>query len=279
MPILPLPVGGSSLDGGDLPVSDAADVLKEFPETMRVSDDAPVRDAFCEAFAAGHIAYQDASRRAAAQCDPLRAVGEYLRSLANEKGITPGKGEDDETLRARIFSTPLVVTPEALHAAINAVLAPYTDSVCHISELNLDGWFCHGDTAVWDSFIGAEPEYPDRYYEDLPETLPGGAVPSAGRSRSFLVRVPKLDGADKLFTYVFSETDTNIGIFGAVNSFTGPFVGDGSDTGGSESSGALGWFLYSDPKTSDDLYDKIISIVNRIKGQGMSWTMIVDPRL
>ncbi len=265
MPTLPLPLGDTDLGGGDLPVTTGADVLAEFPQPQRNAEVAPVRDAFCETFALGFLEYQNAAAQAAAQIDMLRATGLHLRAIAEARTVAVGRSDDDETLRARILATPEIVTPEAIYAAINEVLAPRTDKTCQVSELNLDGYFVHAGTSVWDSFIGSEPNYPDRYYEDVPESLPGGAVPSSGRPRSFAIRVPSLAGSNNLFTYASSNPET--------------FAGDGSDTAGSETSGALGYFTYADSKTSDDLYDTIVSVVNAIKGQGITWSLLVDDRL
>ncbi len=271
MPLLPLPPGDTSLSGGDLPVVDASDVLAEFPQPQRNAETATVRDAFCEAFSLGFIEYQNAAPYAAAQCDPIRATGVHLRAIASDRTIPVGRSDTDETIRARIFATPNIVTPDAIEDAINEILADRTTSVCHISELNLDGYFVHGNQLVteieyaWDSFIGAEPNYPDRYYDDVPSLLPGGAVPSSGRPRSFAVRVPSLAGSNNLFNFVSSNPET--------------FAGDGSDTSGSESSGDIGFFVYNDPQTADDLYSTIIAVVSSLKGQGMSWSLLVDDRL
>lgn len=266
MPLLPLPSEDTNLLGGDLPVVGPVSVLAEIPRPQRNAEVAPVRDAFCDSFSLGFLAYQNAAAFAATQCDPLRATGDYLRLIAEDRSIPVARGESDTALRVRIFSTPQIVTPDAIGDAVDALLAPHTPSLCRISELNVDGWFVHGAGAsVWDSFIGADPEYFDRYYDEIPRSLPGGAVPSSGRPRSFAVRVPSLAGSNNLFTYVSSNPEI--------------FMGDGSDTAGSETSGAIGYFTYGNPQTSDDIYAAIVGVVNAKKGQGISWSLLVDDRL
>lgn len=252
MPTLPLPAGSSTLAGGDLPVSDATDVLAEFRRPHRNSDVAPVRDAFAEAFAAGHVEYQCVAERAAGRCDPLRATGEFLRSKAAEYDVVPAVGESNVSIRERMFSAPLIVTPDAIESAINDIITPRT---CTVSELELDGWFVHAssDVSVWDSFVGADPEYPDRLYDVFPGQLPGGAVPATGKPRRFHVRLPVLDAANENFAFVSSVGD-------------GPYVGTDA-------------FVFVDGKTADELYAAIVSRVSAVKGQGISWSLLVDPRL
>jgi len=217
MPLLPLPLGDTDIAGGDLPVSEPGDVLESFPRPQRDATVAPVRDAFCDSFSRGFLAYQNAASYAAAQVDPLRATGSHLTAIAEDRGIPVGPSDTEATLRARIFAVPDIVTPDALESSVNAILAPHTTGVCHLSELNLDGYFIHaGYPCTWDSFVGAEPNYPDRYYSDVPSLLPGGAVPSSGRPRSFAMRIPLLAGASNEFTYASSNPES--------------FVGDGSDT-------------------------------------------------
>lgn len=255
-----------SLPGGDVPVNGTQDVLAEFPSPHRAPATAPVRDALVAGMVEAFKAYQAIAARAAAQSDPLRATGDYLKSFAEERGVVPGVGEDEESVRARLFTAPAIVVPDAIRAGVNAILAPFTSSECQLSELDLDGWFVHDGTGTWDSFIGAEPDYPSRYYEDLPHRLPGGAVPSWSYPRSFLLRVPSVDTADSTISY-------------ALEGAGGIFVGDGSDASGSESSGAIGFSIFVDPRRADEIYTTIIGFVESVKGHGVSWSMVIDTSL
>lgn len=266
MPSLPLPLGPSALTGGVLPVTGSADVLAEFPRPQRNADVAPVRDAFVAAFAAGFVKYQNEASRAALQSDPMMATGNYLKSFADEHGVIPGVDETEASVRSRLFTAPEVVTPEFIVAGVNALIAPHSPIGCHLSELELDGWFVHDGTSEWDSFIGEEPDYPDRYYEDLPYLTPGGAVPSWGYIRSFLLRVPPLEGSDDDFTFMLEDED-------------GVFVNNGTDIFGSESDGSVAFSIYENPLTSDEIYKSIVGYVERVKGQGISWSLLADPFL
>ncbi len=251
MPFLPLP-SQTSL-GAEIPVSGVADVLIEFPAPQKNPETAPNRDAIAASFAEGFIKYQNAAERAAAQSDPLRATGIYLKDFADEHDVIPVPGESETSLRGRLFASPSIVTPDAIEAAINEVIAPLT---CRISELDLDGWFIHSDAAaIWDSFVGAEPNYPDRYYADQPGLRVGGCVPSNNLPRSFHVRIPALQAQDEAFSYTGDEY------------FIGDIVGD------------AGVFIYQGQSLSVDKYNTIIARVERIKGQGVGWSMVVDPSL
>ncbi len=222
MPDLPLPVGETWIGGGDLPVSDSTDVLKEFSTTHRRPEKAPVRDAFAEGYTEGFLEYQNAAAYAAAQSDPMRATGEYLKSFAEEHQVVPRPDESEESVRLRLFRAPQIVTPEAILEGVREILDGYDPSKVTMSELELDGWFVHDGDGTWDSFVGDDPDYPDRYYEDLPYRRPGGAVPSDGYPRAFVLHIPNL---------------------------TGP--------------------------NASALYEQIIGFVESVKGQGISWSLIV----
>lgn len=278
MPSLPLPPGGCALSGGELPVTDGTDVLVEFSGVHRQPKAAPVRDAFAGAFAVSHVEYQDASAYAAALCDPTRATGDYLRSLAVEHDVTPGVGEDEEVLRSRLFSAPEIVTPAAIVAAVDSILAPLTTKRSQLFELELDGLFVHdGTPTAWDGFIGAEPRYPDQYYiEDAAENggffidnqhAPPGALISSGLARSFHLRIPALEAIDEDFAFAIDAVDEVMAI------------GNGSDTSGAESDGSVATSLFRDSLTFEEAYAAIVGNVESIKGQGISWSAYVDPTL
>lgn len=222
MPLLPLPLGGAAIDGGDLPVDDAENVIAEFPKTHQRPPVAPVRDAFCEGFARGFIKYQDVAAYAAGQSDPMNATGDYLKSFAEEHSVIPGVDETEDSVHRRMFKAPEIVTPDAIVNGINAIIAPAT---CTLSELELDGMFIHdGSASAWDSFVGTSPNYPDRYYAEAPERQAGGAVPSRGYPRSFFIRVPVIAGG-----------------------------------------------------SADAIYAQVVAFVQSIKGQGISWSLVVGP--
>lgn len=192
MPLLPLPPGDTPLNGGDLPVSESSEVLKEFSSIHRRPETAPVRDALVDGFTEGFLEYQRASSYAAAQSNPMLATGEYLLSFADEREVVPGVDESEESIRNRLFQAPSIVTPDAIVDGINAILAPYTSETATWCELELDGVFVHDGTSVWDSFVGTDPNYPDRYYADQTDLTPSGYVPSSGYPRSFVIRIPEL---------------------------------------------------------------------------------------
>jgi len=280
MPSLPLPPGGAPLDGGDVPVSDDADVLAELPRPYQLPETAPVRDAFCEAFAEGFYLYQRLASYAAAQCDPTRATGEFLREIAEERGVVPGPGESDADLRSRLFDAPNIVTPAAIYDRVNAILARTTTKKCTLSELEVDGLFIHDGTVTeWDSFIGTSPRYPDRLYPDdaaenggtyLEGSDPGGSIPGTGLPRSFYMRLPDLAASDEDFAFIGDPTASDE-VFSV--------IGDGSDTSSSESDGTGATSIFESTLTSEEIYATIVGLVENIKAQGIAWAVYVDPNL
>lgn len=279
MPELPLPTGDTPIWGGDLPVTTSDDVLEVLPAPIRRPETAVVRDAFCEAFGEGFLEYQRRSEYAAAQCDPLRAEGLYLADLAEEREVVRGPGESEASLRSRLWLAPTIVTPDAVAAAVNALLAPYTTKTCKISEIELDGWFNYSGTEYDGGFIGVSPRYPDRLYVDdaaendgvyIADCEPGGCIPGWGLGRSFHLRIPVIDGDDD-FAFVLDPTDVDDNDVMA--------IGDGSDTAGAESDGTVATSVFIDLQTAQQVYDLIAGTVDSIKGQGIVWSAYVDPSI
>lgn len=250
MPLTTLPLSES-----ELVVKTAADVLAEFSVPQKNPDVAVVRDAIAAAFAEGYKEYQIQTSRAALQSDPLFATGDYLKEYADEHEVVPAVGESEESLRTRIFASPSIVTPAAIEAAINEVIFPRT---CFISELDLDGWFIHSTApCIWESYVGANPDYPDRCYDLVPSGQPGGAVPTNNIPRSFMVRIPALSAQDEDFS----------------------FIGDSFFVSGDMTDPSTDRFIFSNQQTSKDLYDAVVARVESIKGQGITWSLVIDPSL
>lgn len=257
MPQLPLPPGGAPLDGGDLTVSDSSDVASELPNNIATIAIAPVRDAFLEAWTAGFVKYQKIASYAAAQSDPMRATGDYLLDFADEHGVIPAIDDTEEDIRAQLFATPEIVTPQAILDGVNGILANYTTKTAYYHEYELDGMFVQATSvgSPWCSFAGAAPNYPDRYYDADPAYAPVGCVPWNGRPRSFVLRIPVLGLNADQYAYV-----------NTVATSSGPFAGSG-------------FYVFKSNDIASDVYASIVRLVDRIKGQGMTWTMIADPSI
>jgi len=240
------------IGGGTLPVTSGADVLAEYPQSIREVSPAPVRDSLCEAQAVGFQEYQRRAEEIAGHCNPLKAEGFYLDSFAYDHEVYRTPEESDTDLRARIFKRPPVVTPDAILDAVSEVISPYTTVEPRLYEA-IDGWFVQDGTATWSSHVGAPPEYPDREYSADPRYAPPGAVPfAAGSERLFIVRIPELSQADDYISFEGSL-----------------FVGDGTST-------VVNFFTWASTETSENLYKTVVGRVNPIKGQGIRWGMIVD---
>ena len=285
MPSFPISAP-APIDGGELPVRSADDVLALLPPDVRRSTSAPVRDALVGALTEILREYQRRSSRGAALGDILRATGRHLEGIADDHEVSKQPGEADDALRARVLGLAELVTPAAIVDAVNAILAPFTALRAKYFESEVDQWFVHdGTLEEWDSFVfedetaAAAPRYPDRLYEDDAAENDGVFVEARevlgpwlfadDLGRYFIIRLPQLEAVDDLGTHAFDESAEDEGMF----------VADGSDTAGAESDGTVTSFLFTDQVQSDELYAAIVSTVELLKGQGMRWMAYVDPLL
>lgn len=272
MPTLPAPYPFLP-SGGDLPISSTDDVLAAFPARIRDAEEAPVRDAVVESLAAMLLAYQERADYAAAQSDPSRATGASLRGLAADRGIYAQDGEGNESIRTRIYSVPDVVTPGAILAAVNSILAQYTTKEAKIFESVTDRLFLSDGTATWHSFLtdgdsDIDPQYQDRRYDERDNAGPGGAwLFSEHVGRYFILRVPDLAGINDGDGFMFDGTQ---GVLADV----GLWIDDGSDADGSSAG-----FIYQGFSDALSVYQAIVNTVERIRGHGVRWMLRVDPKL
>ena len=285
MPILPLPPldDGVPLDGGDLPVSSQTDVANEWALEIQEVPIDPIRDAIQCGQTDLFLLYQQDSSYAAAQSDPARAVDEYLDEILEERGCPRQKGQDNEDARAVMFATPPVISPVAIMAVANAILAPYTVIQCRYAERS-DGWFVGDGTTTWSSHVFAladsggdlsTPNYPDR-----PGNLqrrPPGAMPNQDTyGRWFLLRAPDISSLDSELAAVFdgnqNEPKTGNETVASVGGF---FVGSGS----SITDLNVTYVFDFAATTVDDIYNELIGAVDKAVGFGIRWDLNVEPNL
>ncbi len=277
MPQLPLPVDGANLAGGDLPVVDVTDVLAVLPDFLRPDDPAVVRDALLAGLTQILLTYQARAGYAADQADILNAVGGPLYEACAELGVYLQSGETDTQLRARALSQPSLVTPAAIIAAANTVIAPYSTTLPQYCESLCDRLFLSNGDAGWHSYlyfdgdIPRSPDYFDRLYPNN-AVQNGGYVraqsePGAARlffdtvGRFFILRVPDLSPLDNQIAGVFTSSDQ--GAF---------YVGDGTSQSNTT-------YVRTIPTQSTAIYGAVINVINRIKGAGVRWELLVDPNL
>jgi hypothetical protein len=266
-----------------LPVTSVDDVLAVLPAFLLPDDPAPVRDAILAALAQILLTYQTRSAYAAAQSDILRAVGRGLAEACAEHGVYKQTGETDDALRARALTVPSLVTPAAILAAANTVLAPYTSVLPQYSEAAQDRWFVGGGAPrPWRSFLFKKattplsPFYPDRLYpEDAatnggyvrPQSSPGAArVYSDAVGRYFLLRVPDLSPLDASLAATYAQASVGQAVPNRM------FVGKGK-------SPTNATYLRKIGASAIGVYEAIVNAVDRIKGAGIRWQLLVDPRL
>jgi hypothetical protein len=284
MPLLPLPTGGSSLTGGDVPVSGTDDVLAALPLFLRATDSAPIRDAIVAALTAIFIGYQEGATYAAEQSDTLRATDTYLRGFAQELKTFAKPGESDQSLRARMLAVQGLVTPKAILAAASALLAPFTTVHAQIAESIQDRWFVRSLSAtgdwhsyVWQTTRSRSPTYPDRLYPDdaainggdvRPDSNPGGArVWRDTVGRSFFLRLPDLSPLDSL-------------VAAACAGGPGPAPYSKSYfTVGTGTNATNATFVRNVSASALSVYQSVTNTVERLRGSSIRWTLYVDPKL
>jgi hypothetical protein len=288
VPTLPLPPwssGATPLDGGVLPVSSTADVAAEWAPEIQQPPVAPLRDAIQDGQAAALLEYQRASRYAAAQSDPGRGTDEYEDEILEEHGVYRQPGESNAAARARMFAGPTVVSMTGIIAAANAVLAPYTTISCVYAEES-DGCFACSSSSNFSTHAfsntdagtaGHTPNYPDRLYpgsvaaglQSLPLRRPPGCMPNIDvAGRWFLLRVPDISSLDNDLTTVDSSADT-------VSAQGGVFAGVGVSTTDLN----ITFSFQNAGETSNQVYQAVIAAVNPLVGEGVRWSMVVDPLL
>lgn len=277
MPSLPLPLP-FGLASPDPCVQSADDVLSVYPRDYRVPTEHPVIDAINAAHAGAHQSYTEASDYAAAQSDILTATGEYLDGILGDHGCIRAPGELDEDYRARGLAWVGVVSPVAVMGIVNAILAPYTTAQAQYCESIADRWYVEDGTAVWGSFVAdcatlVGPSYLDRLYPDdaaandgvyRPQSDPGEPlIFTDDLGRCFLLRIPALSDANGPTAYATDGTGGDLAEM---------FVEDGTAT-------AEMTFASADYLLADETYQAIVNAVDRIKGQGIRWVIVVDDRL
>lgn len=266
----------------DRVVSTADDVLAVLPAEYR-TDEHPVLDAVVAGLLGMLVEHQSRAEYAAQQGDVTRATAEYLDGLAGDRGSNRAPGELDDDYRGRTASWKEIATPNAIVALINEILAPVTAVEAQVCETILDRWYVTdgtdgsgGDPGFY-SFVGDGltemcPNYPDRLYEDdetanggyvRPQSSPGGALAfSDSYGRMLFVRVPELNDVDAPRVYASDGTPPDE---------PGMYVTDGTGDGLA--------FVSNDYLTADETYQAIVDAVQRIKGHGIRFKLLVDRKL
>lgn len=298
MPSLPLPHGNSQLGGGDFPVTGIDDVLEVLPSFLQTSDPSPVRDALLAGLTAALVTYQERAGYAAAQSDVLRATGSYQVGLGQDRGVYRQATETVLQYRARILSIPNLVTPAAILAAVNSILAPFTTVRAQVFESILDRWYVRKGpgggappTTGFHSFVyrtstknPSSPYYPDRLYEQdaaendglfRPQSNPGGArVFGDTVGRMFMFRIPPLSAIDGNFVAVYDTSENVPYPQPTIQPGAGMFVYRAGSAGS-----PYGAYVRSVSATAASVYAALVNTISRLHAQSIRWRLEVDPTL
>jgi hypothetical protein len=281
MPTLPLPPldNGVPIDGGDLPVSSGTDVAAEWANEIQEVPIDPIRDAIQCGQTAVFLEYQRRSSYAAAQSDATRATDEYLDDILEENGCPRKNGQTDDQARAVMFATPPVISPNAIIAVANGILAPFTNISCRYAEMS-DGWFLGISSSPWSSHVygvghDGTPNYPDRPVSVL--RRPPGAMPNFDtHGRWFLLRAPDISSLNSKLASVFNglQNEPNSGKE-TVSSVGGLFVGTGVNVADDN----VSYIFEFASETVNDVYNAVIASVNQAIGFSVRWDLSADPTL
>jgi hypothetical protein len=287
-----LPSEGGTLPNDALAIVTDDDVMAILPAYMRESDNAPIRDAIVAALRVMATTYEEAASYAAAQRDVIYASGDELDSLLEPRRYD---GELDEDYRLRALGLRDVVTPNAICAAVNVLIAPYT---CSYLEPELDQFFVTGSVddgsdTVWGCFLDVAPQYQDRFYPDDTASNsgavkahvnpgPAGLYDHDG-GRYFVIQIPDLSNLNKNIVLVYNgvkmtSTDPSVPELGGQFKFGESIGGTGIyPMGVVVTTPANRSFLFNNTTGEDSRYDAIIDVVERLRGGGFQWALVVHP--
>lgn len=245
-----------------LAYAERSDVLAIVPAELKTEEDQPVLEAIVDILVTMSLEYQRDSDRAIAGCDPERAEDSPLDAVASDRGAERASGEEDEAFRTRALGITPNASLSAIYAAVNTILAPWTDATCLIIESHLDRFCVRSNTTAldWHAFIGFQALYPDRLYDDgTAATVTGrggtGAhVYSNTALRMFTILLPSLSMLEPAAVWPQS-------IIGS-----GLFVGYDA-------------FIHPPGANMTMVYRAIENTIMRIAGHSISFTMIEDRTL
>lgn len=282
MPYLPLPPGDVPIAGGALPVSSTDDVESVEDGLVKGPETATVRDALREGQVAMFAEYQRRSTTAAGQGDPARATDTLLLGHGADRGFSRQDGETEAAFQERISRPLEVVTPDAIIAIANAILAPYTSAGCRYFESILDRGYTNDGTPSWhaytrndDDTLNPAATYPSRLYPDdeaangavIADREPLGFFTFAdGGGRFFVLRVPFLGGVGNSFTSDGSNAPTDPAETKTMAFWT--------QNGTSEVISTV-----SSGGSALSVYQAIADAVNRAVGHSIRWQLIADASL
>ena len=220
------------------------DVLDVFPKDFQ-TEAHPVLDGLTTGLAGMHDEYQKRSDFISEQSDVLTATEGWLDGICEDLVVPRALSEGDDSLRARALAWRDPITPSSIIATVNEILAPHTDKLCQLSESILDGWFVHDVQQPDDNTWPVWDSYVGDAGDELNPTYP-----------------------DRMYT---DDTSAN-----------GGSVRLQSDPGCSRVFDGLGrMFLLRIPSipAKQYLYQVVANAVQRIKGHGIRFALLVDESL
>jgi hypothetical protein len=198
------------IDRSDRPVPSLDDAQKLLPGWAREFD-SPVRDAMLAAWRAmANVLWARIGHLLARYISPRFASGAWL----GDWGAALKRAKSDETegqYRTRLLNPPQVVTPNAIQAAVDAVVAEYTPIKAVYLEPAVDAAFCSPVSGCdWASFMQPSDtrlwaDYPD----NINPTVGAYLVPVVNTPLLWVVLPVPGDGDDLAFCVSLTATPVN----------------------------------------------------------------------
>lgn len=230
------------------------DALKLLPAWVR-NLTSPVRDALIRAWVAQWNLVWARSGRALAQVTtPRDAEGAWLDAWADLYQRAKRPGESDPELRERLLNPPDVVSPDAIHAAVEPLVAEVTPADAAFIEPAIDAAFASSLTSAWNAFAQADDTRLWADYPDAPERTAGAyAVPVVTTLLAWVVLPGALSDGDPV-AYV-QPTAANFDAYSYADGNAFAFGVQGT------------------------LFDRVVNELRSRLGAGVQWMVFNDPLL
>lgn len=270
-------------DATDPPVRWAIEELLPFLPGWARAGSLAVRDAMLKALAEMcRLAWAQMSRRLNAQRSPRHAAGAWLTEHGELRHVPRAPGEDESAYRQRLLHPIAIITPNAIKAAVDAVVAKVTRSKAAYLEPAVDGSIFlapvdeNGDQTVaewscfWQGttqrFWGYDPDRPDATW-GVYLTLAPGTTGTSGNPGAplFWIILP---------VNVHDDSDAgHLGVDFYLQGLTGETTENQTNIDPTASPYCY-WF-----DAADSLMDLVIAQVEARRAFGVAWFLRLDPLL
>lgn len=279
-------------DGSEPPARTIDDVRRLLPGYAQAGADTPMRAAVLGGWrASANFMWARAGLALNAQRSPRHASGQKLDYWAPFYGRRRAPGENDPAYRARLLTAVNMVTPVAIKAAVDALVAQFTLQKANYQEpVAGDAMFMHPATVSdppkpnasvvsnvvpnWHAFIQPVKGRLWASYPDKPGAKTGAyLVPTFGAQ--FWVTLPGLPGDSTTAPHTFPLGVAASWYSGGdfLQGITGQSGPNQSVISGTPFGGYAGFL----PRSATSLIDAVCSEIEQRRGNGVRAGVLFDP--